>query len=250
MIYGRIAHIISTYSLNVQKWIQAENIFYTRGVEKNLPIANSKERGAKKGLFVVVLSFCIFSLVHAQVMTEDTTINEPFFKASKFKSNGYVGFEMQPTQILKTKAAMLVSFNLNWVINHKFVVIVKYHTLSSRTNIRSIVLPGSDGNTWLVHHFAGLGFGYIFFNEKKFSLQPELAAGWSSAKYMVSSAVSKRNDYGTLIPAVYGIYNAHKNFRVGVGLNYRAVFGKNFDNITTTHLSGVAGVVFIRVGTF
>lgn len=251
MIYRRIAHIISTWALNVQKWIQAENIFYTRGVKKNLQIANSKGRGAKKGLFVAVfLSFCIFSLVHAQVITEDTITNEPFFKASKFKSNGYVGFEMQPTQILKTKAAMLVGFNLNWVINHKFVVSAKYHTLSSRTNIRSLILPGSDGNTWLVHHFAGLGFGYVVFHDKKFSLQPELTAGWGSAKYVVSSTESKRNDYGALIPAVYGIYNAHKNFRVGAGLNYRAVFGRNFDNITPMHLSGVAGVVFIRVGTF
>lgn len=242
----------------VHKWLQAENIFYTRGVERNLQRAKGKEQNAKckgqkaiKGLFVAfLLWFCSFSLVQAQLMTEDTTTNEPFFKASKFKSSGYVGFEMQPTQILKNKAAMVVGFNLNWVINHRFVVSGKYHTLSSRTNIRPVISPGSDGNTWLIHHFAGLGFGYIFFHDKKFSLQPELTAGWSSAKYVVSSTENKRNDYGALIPAVYGIYNAHKNFRVGAGLNYRAVFGKNFENITPMHLSGVSGVVFIRVGTF
>lgn len=183
-------------------------------------------------------------------MKEDTTANEPFFKAAKFKSNGYVGFEMQPTQILKTKAAMVVGFNLNWVVNHKFVVSAKYHTLSSRANIRPIVAPGSGGSTWLIHHFAGLGLGYILFHDKKFSFQPELTAGWTSAKYLVTATESKRNDYGALIPAVYGIYNAHKNFRVGAGLNYRAVFGKNFMNITPMDLSGVSGVVFIRVGTF
>lgn len=189
-------------------------------------------------------------MVQAQVMKEDTTTNEPFFKAAKFNSKGYVGFEMQPTQILKTKAAMVVGFNLNWVVNHKLVVSARYHTLSSRTNIRPIIAPNTDGSTWLIHHFAGLGFGYIFFHDKKFSLEPELAAGWCSAKYVVSSTENKRNDYGALIPAVYGIYNAHKNFRVGAGINYRAVFGKNFMNLTPMHLSGVAGVVFMRVGTF
>lgn len=183
-------------------------------------------------------------------MVEDTSTNEPFFKASKFKSNGYVGFDMQPTQILKTKAAMIVGFSLNWVINHRFVVSAKYHTLSSRTNIRPVIVPGSDGNTWLTHHFAGLGFGYIFFHDKKFSLQPELTAGWSSAKFEYPTDTKNRNDYGAIIPAVYGVYNAHKNFRVGAGINYRAVIGSKYRNIIPMDLSGVAGVVFIRVGTF
>lgn len=186
----------------------------------------------------------------AQVIIEDTTENEPFFKASKFKSSGYVGFEMQPTQILKLKAGMIAGFNLNWVINHRFVVSAKYHTLSSQVNIRPVILPDSDGKTLLVHHFAGAAFSYIFFYNKKFSLQPELAAGWCSVKFEYPANVTNRNDYGAVIPALCGVFNAHKNFRIGAGINYRAVFGKNYSNITPAHLSGIAGVICIRAGTF
>lgn len=186
----------------------------------------------------------------AQVMVEDTTTNQPFFKASKFKSAGFVGFEMQPTQILKNKAAMVLGFNLNWVINRKFVVSAKYHTLSSRVDIRAFVDETGSGKAYLTHHFAGLGFGYILFHDKRFSLQPELTAGWCSAKFEYPTDVKKRQDYGAVIPAIYGIYNAHKNFRVGAGLNYRAVVGKQAYNLGFAELSGVSGVVFIRVGTF
>ncbi|MCW5908046.1 MAG: hypothetical protein KIS94_09325 [Chitinophagales bacterium] len=202
-----------------------------------------------KILFSLGLLFAI-NTVFAQVMVEDTTENEPFLKAAKFKSSGYTGFEMQPTQILKSKAGMIVGFNLNWVINHRFVVSAKYHTLSSQTNIRPVMSPGSDGKTLLIHHFAGAAFSYIFFQNKKFSLQPELAAGWCSAKFEYPANSTNRNDYGAIIPAVYGVFNAHKNFRVGAGVNYRAVLGKNYFNITPAHLSGVAGVIFIRAGTF
>jgi hypothetical protein len=222
----------------VQKWIQAENIFYTRGM--NL---------VKIVLFSVLFS-AFAALAHAQVMTEDTATNEAFFKAAKFKSNGYVGFEMQPSQILKSKAAMLVGFNLNWVVNHKFVVTAKYHILSSQLNVRGVVATTDGAPVFLIHHFAGLGFGYIVFHDKKFSLQPELTAGWCSAKFEYPSNTKNRKDYGAIIPAVYGIYNAHKNFRVGAGLNYRAVVGTKGLGISANSLSGVAGVIFIRVGTF
>lgn len=186
----------------------------------------------------------------AQVMVEDTTTNQPFFKASQFKSAGFVGFEMQPTQILKNKAAMVLGFNLNWVVNHKFVVSAKYHTLSSRVDVRKTVAETGTGTAYLTHHFAGLSFGYILFHDKKFSLQPELTAGWCSAKFEYPTDIKNRQDYSAIIPAVYGIYNAHKNFRVGAGLNYRMVVGKEAYNLGFAELSGISGVVFIRVGTF
>lgn len=183
-------------------------------------------------------------------MVEDTTTNQPFFKATKFKSACNVGFEMQPTQILKTKAAMVLGFNLNWVINHKFVVSAKYHTLSSQVNVAYIITETPVVNALLTHHFAGLGFSYIVFHNKKFSLQPELTAGWASTKFEYPTDVKNRHDYAAIIPAVYGVFNAHKHFRVGAGINYRAVFGKEAHNLGFAELSGISGVVFIRAGTF
>jgi hypothetical protein len=188
-------------------------------------------------------------LAGAQVMKEDTTTNEPFFAAKKFDSKCYVGFEAIPTQILKTRAAMNLGFSLNWVINHKFVLSAKYHMLTTPVNIADQIEPVRTDTVRLVHHFAGLAFGYIIFHQKKFSLQPELAAGWGAVKYTYADQ-TYRKDFAVIIPAFYGVYNATKHFRFGFGLNYRLTAGAKFNGLTDADLSGIGGVVFLRVGTF
>lgn len=200
-------------------------------------------------LFLAFSLLAISFAARAQVIVEDTARQQAFFKSRKFTSNCYVGFEAQPGQILTKKAAMLVGFNLNWVVNHKYVVSAKYHTLTTQNDVRELVEPGSLAKISLIHHYAGLGFSYILFHDKRFSFQPELSAGWASAKFNYAGA-DRRHDYGAIIPAVYGIWNATKLFRVGVGLNYRAVIGSKFYGINSMQLGGVSGVVFMRVGTF
>lgn len=143
---------------------------------------------------------------------------------------------------------MILGFNLNWVINHKFVVSAKYHTLTTTNDLRPIVAQSLNSPIYFNHHYAGLGFSYILFHDKKFSLQPELSAGWASVKFNFDG--KNRHDYGAIIPAVYGTWNATKLFRIGVGLNYRAVVGTKYYNINSMQLGGVSGVVFMRVGTF
>ena len=183
-------------------------------------------------------------------MREDTTTNKAFFAASKFNSKCYVGAEMVVSQILKTKAAMVTGLSLNWVLNHKYVVSAKYHLLTTPVNIQSFVRPDYPAETYnITHHFAGLGFSYLLFPDKKFSFQPELAAGWGVVKYDYITE-KRRKDFAVIIPAVYGVWNAHKYFRMGVGLNYRATAGAKLSGLKDGDLSGVGGIVFFRVGTF
>lgn len=183
-------------------------------------------------------------------MREDTTTNQPFFSAKKFDSKCYVGFEMTVSQILKKKAAMVSGLNLNWVLNHKYVVSAKYHILTTPVNIQPYVRPKYPAETYnIVHHYAGLGFSYILFHNKKFSFQPELTTGWGVVKYDYTTE-KRRKDFAVIIPAVYGVWNAHKFFRMGVGLNYRATAGAKFTGLKDADLSGVGGVIFFRVGTF
>lgn len=184
-------------------------------------------------------------------MEEDTSTASPFFAAKKFDSKGYVGAEAIGGQILKNKGAMLTGLSLNWVINHKYVVSAKYHVLGSRQNIAYITNPdNTNAEHNLVHHFAGAAFGYILFHGKPVSFHPELAIGWASAKYESGAQKTFRNDYAMLIPALQGVWNATKIFRVGVGVNYRMAFGKEFQNFKSSQLNGVSGVVFLRLGTF
>lgn len=200
----------------------------------------------KYGFFLLLL-IGTYSL-QAQVMVEDTSTNKPFFSAQKFDSKCYVGIEATATQILKKKAGMNLGLSLNWVINHKYVVSAKYHVLTTPVNIKSIVAPSRTDSVLLQHHFAGLGFSYILFADKKFSFQPELTVGWAVAKYTIGKTY--RKDFGVIIPAAYGVYNASKYFRLGAGLNYRITAGGALNGLKDADLSGMGGVIFIRVGTF
>jgi hypothetical protein len=124
-----------------------------------------------------------------------------------------------------------------------------YYALSTATNIQHIVEPDSSSNIRLIHQFAGLGFGYILFDNKLFSFQPELMAGWGDAEYM-SANTTYHSNFGEVVPAVYGIYNATRFFRLGIGLNYRAAIGASLNGLKSADISGISGLVFIRVGTF
>lgn len=187
----------------------------------------------------------------AQVMEEDTTTNQPFFKASKFNSKCYVALEGAATQILKHHAGMTTGISLNWVINHKYVVSAKYYVLGSPVNVQSIVASDKPTTTInLFHQYAGLAFSYVAFSDKKFSLQPEISAGWGMVKYNADSTVHGRKDFAEIIPAIYGTYNVTKYFRFGVGLNYRATIGAKVHGLNDADVSGVSGIIFIKIGTF
>lgn len=200
--------------------------------------------------WLLLFSLLLGQTAAAQVMEEDTTRQAPLFAAQKFSSRCFVGFDTRAGQILTNKVASQVAFSLNWVVNHRYVVTAKYHTLGSQKDIRDIVVPYSNSAIPLIHHYAGLGFGYVFFHDKRFSLHPELTMGWAAIKFKHPAEEFQRQDYAMIIPAVYGVWNATPLFRLGLGLDYQAAVGQRFYSFKSSYLNGVGGVVFIRVGTF
>lgn len=202
-----------------------------------------------KYVVLMLLAFTGFS-ASAQILNEDTTTNQPFFKATKFSSRCYVGLDGSAVQILKTKAGGNFGGNLNWVINHKFVVSAIYEELGSPTQIQKIVTPDNHADTiTLTHRYMGLGFSYIMFDKKMFSFQPELNAGWGHIQYAYNNETYKKN-FAEIVPAVSATYNCTKYFRVGLGLNYHIAAGANLNGLKDGDISGIGGVVFIKVGTF
>lgn len=200
---------------------------------------------------LLLIAFLLNGLyLSAQVLDEDTTRNEPFFKARKFNSKCYVEFNGQVSQVLKSQAAMSTGASLNWLVNHKLVLSAEYRILTTPLNVQGIVAPDEPNTTInLANQYAGLGFGYIFFNSKTFSLQPQLSAGWADVNYEIGHAYYTRS-FGEITPTVYGTYNATKYFRFGVALNYRAAVGCNANGLNDAYLSGIGGMLFLRVGTF
>jgi hypothetical protein len=198
---------------------------------------------------LLILSCSLFPLFGLHAQTDSTDTPEPFFKSKKFESTAYVQAGVAATQMFNMAAATS-HFSLHWVINKKFVVGAHYHLLSSRNDIKKLTYPESTQNIYAIHHFAGLSFGYIFFSDKKFSLQPEIAAGWANIKYTQFDTIITKRNYGGIIPAVYGTWNATKILRIGIGVNYRLIVGERFKDLTIGNLSGIGGLVFLRLGRF
>lgn len=200
-------------------------------------------------VYWLILSCSLLPLFGLHAQTDSTNTSEPFFKSKKFESTAYVQAGVAATQMFNSAAATS-HFSLHWVINKKFVVGANYHLLSSQNNIKKFTHPESTQNIYAIHHFAGLSFGYIFFSEKKFSLQPEIAAGWANIKYTQFDTLTTKRNYGGIVPAVYGIWNATKLLRIGIGMNYRLMVGERFKDLTIQNLSGIGGLVFLRLGRF
>ena len=168
---------------------------------------------------VLVLWAFTCSGVSAQQLNEDTTTNQPFFKASKFSSRCYVGLDGSVVQILKTRVGGNFGANLNWVINHKYVSSAIYDGLTTQNQIQKLVTPADPATPlYLTHRYVGLGFGYILFDKKLFSLQPGLSAGWGHTQYTYTN-VDYKKEFAEIVPEVTATYNCTKYFRVGLGLN-------------------------------
>lgn len=180
------------------------------------------------------------------VMTIDTAKRNGFFHAKKFESGAYFGTAMYVGQLLKTKAGMHLGFELVWVVNHSITVGAQYLSLTTRPNI-SPYLNRLD-TLRLSHQMVGGSVGYIAFARKRFSLHPEVAGGWSVTRYNLHGKLYDNGGY--VMPSVKGLFNAHKFFRIGAGLQYMAVFGANVKGFQRNTLSGFGGQIFLRVGTF
>ncbi len=198
------------------------------------------------GILGLVLLFCV-QLCSAQ---EDTT-SKGFFAAKKFRSSAYVQASVSATQWNKGAGA-ITALSLNWVVNEKFVSTAYFHILSSNEKISPCY--GETGvncdQVPLTHMSAGGGFGYILFPNKKFSLQPELMGGWANAKYSTNDTTTFKANFGMIQPGVNGIWNASKFIRIGIGVNYRMVVGREFRGLNFATMSGIAGLFFIRIGKF
>ncbi len=169
-------------------------------------------------------------------------VKKPFHSAGFFQADGSF-------YSILGKPAAFTEFNLNWLINHKIYVGAKCQLLSTSLDISKYLYDDTTGKVTPTHIAALMNFGVIFFHEKKFSLNPELSLGWGNLNFDKNHKSQKLN-YGVGVFSLNGVWNAHKNVRIGLGVGGKAVMGQNFEGLKSYKLSGAFGHVFIRVGTF
>ena len=175
--------------------------------------------------------------------------HEPFFKTNKFESDAFVQFDGSVTKLAEN-AAMVTGFGLNWLINHKVYLGVSYYKLTTRENVSALLEPVAAERVNVDHQSTGLKIGYIVNPENRFNFSPDIFVGWGNAIYEFPTHRVFRWNFTVLQPCLNGIVNANEVFRVGFGIGYRKTFGLNLNGLDDSHLSGISGSVFLRIGMF
>ncbi|MDW8274534.1 MAG: hypothetical protein RMJ53_09930 [Chitinophagales bacterium] len=200
-----------------------------------------------KILYYCFTIVCFTTSLRTWAQDEDTL--EPFFKFKKIKSAAYVQAGVSADYVFKNAGAF-THLSLHWLINQKWVASLHYAQLSSQNNISRYTYPNSNKKIFASHMFATFGFGYKLWNERKFSLQPNIGIGWAGLHFRNVENKNIFRHYLTIIPEISGTWNVSKNFRLGTGFHYRIVAGKTFKDINTGTLSGPGINIFMQLGKF
>jgi len=196
-----------------------------------------------------LLFFLVFAMSTLFAQTDslqtDTLKRKPLHHAFFIQPEGYGAYVFD-------RASMISGAGINWLINHKIYIGVRYNILSTPVNVVKLLpLIDKSGNVGASSQSASLNIGYIAYWNKRFSFNPEISVGWADAKF-TDPSVNQRKvlNYAIVIPSLNGVWNAHKNFRVGASIGARAVFGENYYRIKSYRVGGIFGGIFLRVGKF
>lgn len=201
----------------------------------------------------LLLFSCMALLANAQ---QDTT---KLFYAKKIQSNAFVELGSNITQSYE-KAGMDFNIAVNWLVSHKYYVGAAYSQLASKESFMSLKNSPNEitfDETKVKYQTLGLRFGYIFFPKQKIiSLSPDLTIGWAGVRLNTDTVTHKMNG-AYISPAIKGVFNVSKYFRIGVSLNYNIFAVKEFETndryfikFQAKDLNGVGGGIFFRIGSF
>jgi hypothetical protein len=204
---------------------------------------------------IALILICFFFASNLFAQADSVKIVSDSSKAlKKSTANFFVQFEGEGAYIFK-QAAMISGASINLLLNKKFYVGAKYSIAS--TPIRTAVynfdetIDPLNPNSRVYYQSATINFGYILFHDKKISFNPELGLGWGEIRKPADSngGIVKLN-HGVALPSLNALWNAHKNFRLGVTAGGRIAYGQNFQLLQSFHASGFYGGVFFRIGRF
>ena len=199
---------------------------------------------------------------------EPDSTRHGFFHAGKFHSSFHVQFEGDAAYVL-SKTSAITGIEVAWVVNHKLSFGVRFDILTSSVKINKFInsydtirstTPYTPNLIKPTSMSAMVEVGYILRSGKKVSIEPSIGVGWSSLTFtdpkvgwidsVEEKYVSTTFNYLIIHPSVSIIWNATKNFRVGVVVGARGVFGTDYLRLKSYRVGGVYAGLFLRFGTF
>jgi hypothetical protein len=203
--------------------------------------------------------------LQALVDSQPDSMRHGFFNAGKFNSSFHAQFEGDLTYIYRQYAA-ITGFELAWVVNHKLSFGARFDIISSPIKINKFINTYDTINNKIpnpIHPLsmaAQIKVGYIFRADKKISFEPNIGVGWTYLSFndpkvgWLDTTEAKRvnfiQNYLIINPAVNMIWNATKNFRLGLVVGAQGVFGTDYLRVKSYRVRSVYAGLFLRFGTF
>lgn len=188
---------------------------------------------------IVVLCILGFTPTYAQ---QETLVG------GGFDSGGFGGPVLKITPV-NGKTGVLVGGRGGWVINHTFILGGGGYALV--TDIAADT-PGPSGEPFIAFAYGGVELEYVHQWDRLMHLSFGLLTGGGGVGFRHSngSTSGESKSFFTMEPWVNGTVNVTDFFQISAGVSYRWVTGGDSPAATDSDLSGVAGVLLLRFGSF
>ncbi len=188
-----------------------------------------------------ILLLSALALVSAQAQQE-TLVGQGF------ESGGFGGPVLKITPI-NGKTGVLLGGRGGWILNHSFVIGGGGYGLVSDI---AATTPGPGGEPFINFAYGGLELEYIHQWTKLLhsSFGVLIGAGGVGTRLENGSNSGDSKSFFTMEPWVNGNLNVTDFFRISAGVSYRWVTGANSPAASDGDLSGVAGILLLRFGSF
>jgi len=165
-----------------------------------------------------------------------------------FESGGFGGPVLKVTPI-NGKTGILIGGRGGWIINHTFTLGGGAYGLV--TNIAADT-PGRAGEPYIEFGYGGVELEYVHQWDRLMHLSFGLLIGGGAVGCRTANGSNSGDaqSFFTLEPWVNGNLNVTDFFRISAGVSYRWVTGANSPAASDSDLSGVAGILLLRFGSF
>jgi hypothetical protein len=189
----------------------------------------------------IPLLLCCIAVAPAQAQEETLA-------GDGFESGGFGGPVLKITPI-NGKTGVLIGGRGGWIINHAFILGGGAYGLV--TNIAADT-PGPGGEPYIEFGYGGVELEYVHQWDKLLHLSFGLLIGGGEVgcRQANGSNSGDSQSFFTMEPWVNGNLNVTGFFRISVGISYRWVTGANSPAASDSDLSGVAGILLLRFGSF
>ena len=189
----------------------------------------------------VIVALCLTWLASGRAQ-EETLAGEGS------ESGGFGGPVLKITPI-RGKTGILIGGRGGWIINHSFILGGGGYGLASNIGAAT---PGPGGEPYVDFGYGGVELEYVHNWDKLMHWSVGLLVGGGGVGYKNENGSSGQYSKGffTMEPWVNANMNVTHFFRISIGVSYRWVTGSDSPAASNADLSGVAGILLLRFGSF